>query len=89
MVFAPSDKHRAVLVHKDAVRPRELAAKWVAVRAIALHSRARKQFDGSLFQIHKPDAVALRVGKKDATIRRDADAFRPAEDRCFCRSAIA
>ena len=89
MRLAVADEHAAILVHPQAVQPRELALERVAVRAVALGAGAGDEFERAALHVHHADAVALGVGEIHVAIGRDGDALRAGQRRLLRRASVA
>ena len=87
MVFAISDENGAVLVHENAMRPRELAGARIAIGAVAFCAGAGDEFDRAA-SIDPADCVILGIREINRAVRPDAHAFGSGERRLERRAAV-
>src|SRR5882672_10460355 len=74
--FAVADENGAVGIHKDPVRPGELAFERVAGGAIAARAGAGDEGNGAAFHINHADDMILGIGEIDIAVGRNGEAFR-------------
>ena len=90
MRLAVADEDAAVLIHKDAVWPGELAVeRVVAIRAVTFLAIAEEHFEGSLFHIEVTNGMRFGVGEIDIPLGIEAHRLGTSEPSFERRTTIA
>ena len=87
-IAVPNEK-RSIVVHKNTMRPRELAGERTMVLPISTDACARNEFNGSARDSDHPDGMAFGIGQVNIPVRPHREAFWPGKLRFFRRPPIA